>query len=142
VGALVWLVVGLIFIGAEVLSGDLILLMLAGGALSAAAVSAIFDTPLWVDGIVFAVVSLLLVFAVRPVAKRHMYNRPRLATNTEGLIGQHGVVVAAIDADSGQVKFGGGVWSARAAHPGDRFAEGESVTILEIDGATAVVWKG
>ncbi|ORM24119.1 NfeD family protein [Williamsia sp. 1135] len=141
-GALLWLVAGLILIGAEALSGDLILLMLAGGALSAAGVSAIFDPPLWVDGVVFAVVSLLLLFTVRPVAKRHMFSRPRLATNTEALVGQHGVVVAAITEDGGQVKFSGGIWSARAAHPGDRFDEGEAVTVLEIDGATAVVWKG
>jgi len=142
VSAIIWLVAGLILIGAEVLSGDLILLMLAGGALTAAGVSAVVDPPLWVDGAVFALMSLLLLFAVRPVAKRHMYSRPRLATNTEGLIGRHGVVVSAIDGDSGQVKFDGSVWSARAAHPGDRFAEGESVTVLDIEGATAVVWKG
>lgn len=141
-GALIWLVAGLVLIGAEALSGDLILLMLAGGALSAAGVSAVVDPPLWVDGIVFAVVSLLLLLTVRPVAKRHMFNRPRLATNTEALVGEHAVVVAAITEDGGQVKFSGGVWSARAAHPGDRFDEGESVTVLEIDGATAVVWRG
>lgn len=77
-GALLWLVAGLILIGAETLSGDLILLMVAGGALSAAGVSAVLDPPLWVDGVVFAVVSLLLLFAIRPVARRHMFTRPAL----------------------------------------------------------------
>jgi membrane protein implicated in regulation of membrane protease activity len=142
VGALLWLVAGLILIGAETLSGDLILLMLAGGALSAAGVSAVVDPPLWVDGVVFAVVSLLLLFAVRPIARRHMFTRPRLATNTEALVGKNALVIAPVDESGGQIRFSGGVWSARAAHPGDRFAEGESVTVLEIDGATAVVWKG
>ena len=141
-GALIWLVAGLILIGAETLSGDLILLMLAGGALSAAGVSAVFDPPLWVGGVVFAVVSLLLIFAVRPVARRHMFTRPRLATNTEALVGRQALVITPVDERSGQVKFSGEVWSARAATPGDHFAEGESVTVLEIDGPTAVVWKG
>lgn len=141
-GALLWLVAGLILIGAETLSGDLILLMLAGGALSAAGVSAVLDPPLWVDGVVFALVSLLLLFAVRPVARRHMFTRPRLATNTEALVGRQALVITPVDERGGQVKFGGEVWSARAATPGDHFAEGESVTVLEIDGPTAVVWKG
>lgn len=141
-GALLWLVAGLILVGAETLSGDLILLMLAGGALSAAGVSAVLDPPLWVDGVVFAVVSLLLLFAVRPVARRHMFTRPRLATNTEALVGRQALVITPVDERGGQVKFGGEVWSARAATPGDHFAEGESVTVLEIDGPTAVVWKG
>ena len=141
-GALLWLVAGLILVGAETLSGDLILLMLAGGALSAAGVSAVLDPPLWVDGVVFALVSLLLLFAVRPVARRHMFTRPRLATNTEALVGRQALVIAPVDERSGQVKFGGEVWSARAATPGDHFGEGESVTVLEIDGPTAVVWKG
>ena len=116
--------------------------MLAGGALSAAGVSAVLDPPLWVDGVVFAVVSLLLLFAVRPVARRHMFTRPRLATNTEALVGRQALVITPVDERGGQVKFGGEVWSARAATPGDHFAEGESVTVLEIDGPTAVVWKG
>lgn len=141
-GAILWLLAGLILIGAEALSGDLILLMLAGGALSAAGVSAVFDPPLWVDGVVFAVMSLLLLFAVRPIARRHMFTRPQLATNTEALVGAEAVVTAPVTVDGGQVKFGGDVWTARAAQIGDRFAEGESVTVLEIDGATAVVWKG
>ncbi len=47
-----------------------------------------------------------------------------------------GADIALLDVDGGEV------WSARAATPGDHFAEGESVTVLEIDGPTAVVWKG
>ena len=45
---------------AEVLTGDLFLLMLSGGALAAAGGAALFDAPIWVDGVLFLVVSVLL----------------------------------------------------------------------------------
>ena len=41
-GALIWLVAALALAGAEALTGDLFLLMLSGGALSAAGASAVF----------------------------------------------------------------------------------------------------
>jgi membrane protein implicated in regulation of membrane protease activity len=33
------------------------------------------------------------------------------------------------------------VWTARPYHDADSYEPGESVTVLHIDGATAVVWK-
>lgn len=69
-GALIWLVAALALAGAEALTGDLFLLMLSGGALSAAGASAVFGGPVWVDGVVFAAVSMLLLVAVRPALRR------------------------------------------------------------------------
>jgi membrane protein implicated in regulation of membrane protease activity len=43
---------------------------------------------------------------------------------------------------TGQVRVNGEIWSARAAHPGDMFSEGDRVQVVSIDGTTAVVWKG
>ncbi|MFW0794684.1 NfeD family protein [Gordonia sp. CPCC 205515] len=140
--ALVWLAVAIILVGAEMFIGDLVLLMLGGGALAAAATDAIFDPPLWVDGVVFAVVSILLLATVRPVAKRHMQTRPVLLTNTEALEGRHALVTERVDEHDGRVKIGGDVWSARTMSPGDVIEPGTEVTVVQIDGATAVVWKG
>ena len=139
--ALLWLAAALILVGAEALSGELVLLMLAGGALAASGV-ALFDLPLVVDGIVFAGVSVLLLGAVRPVAKRHLMRRPMLATNAEALQGKTATVVTTVDGHGGQVRLDGSVWSARALHESDVFESGQDVMVMQIDGATAVVWKG
>ncbi|NED62065.1 NfeD family protein, partial [Streptomyces sp. SID10244] len=54
--ALMWLVAAILLVIAEMFVGDLVLLMLGGGALAAAGVDLVFDPPLWVDAVTFAVV--------------------------------------------------------------------------------------
>ncbi len=67
--AVIWLIAGLALIAAEVLSGEFVLLMLGGGALAAAGASALVGGgPLLGVG-VFAVASVLLLFAVRPALR-------------------------------------------------------------------------
>lgn len=140
--ALIWLAAAIVLLIGEIFSGDLVLLMLGGGALATAGVDVAFDPPIWVDGVVFAVVSILLVVLVRPVAKRHMLSRPRVLTNTEALEGKQAVVTALVDGRDGRVRIGGEIWSARSMDPEQTIEPGEQVTIVQIDGATAVVWKG
>src|SRR3978361_2394091 len=69
-GALIWLVAALALAGAGGLTGDLFLLMLSGGALSAAGATALLGGPVWVDGAVFAAVSILLLVLVRPALRK------------------------------------------------------------------------
>ena len=74
--ALIWLVAALGLAGAEALTGDMFLLMLGGGALAAAGTSWLFDWPVWADGLVFLVVSVLLLVrrparAAAPDTVRH-----------------------------------------------------------------------
>ncbi len=140
--ALLWLAAALVLVIAEMFGGELVLLMLGGGAAAAAGVDYLFDAPIWVDGVVFAVVSVLLLVMVRPVAKRHMLSRPQLLTNTEALPGKHATVTERVDSRDGRVKIGGDVWSARSMDPSDVIEAGTQVTVVEIDGATAVVWRG
>ncbi|GAA14373.1 NfeD family protein [Gordonia alkanivorans] len=138
--ALLWLAAAIVLVVAEMFGGELVLLMLAGGALAAAGVDFVWEPPLWVDGLVFAAVSMLLLVAVRPVAKRHMLNRPSVLMNTEALEGQPAVVTETVDGDDGRVKIGGDIWSARSVDPAQVLEPGTHVTVVEIDGATAVVW--
>lgn len=137
--ALAWLVLGIVLVITEMFGGELVLLMLAGGALAAAGVDVAFDPPLWIDFVVFSAVSVLLLAAVRPVAKRHLLTRPRILTNVEALPGQQAVVLERVDVRDGRVKIGGDIWSARTDQPGDVFDAGTHVMVVEIDGATAVV---
>jgi membrane protein implicated in regulation of membrane protease activity len=139
--ALLWLIAALGLAGAEVLTGDLFLLMLGGGALAAAGTSWLFDWPVWADGLVFLVVSVLLLVLVRPALRRRMLSSQIPETPVAALEGKSALVLDRITAHQGQVKLEGEVWSARPLNEGDVYNPGDQVTVLRIDGATAVVWK-
>jgi membrane protein implicated in regulation of membrane protease activity len=140
--ALVWLVVGVLLIAAEVLSGNFVLLMLGLAGLGASATVALgFGVP--ASGAVFAIGSVALMLLARPALKQHMMRAiPHHRTNVEGLIGSRATVVSTVDAQGGQVKIGGDLWSARAFDETQAFEPGRNVTVMEISGATAIVWDG
>lgn len=142
VAAIIWLIAGIALAAAEALTGDFFLLMLAGGALATAGISAITDFPVWADAIVFGLVSLVLVLGVRPILLRRFASPPELATNAAALTGKSAVVLEQVAANEGQVKLGGEVWTARPLDETEVYAPGTTVTVMEIDGATAVVWRG
>jgi membrane protein implicated in regulation of membrane protease activity len=139
--AVIWLIVALGLAGTEALTGDMFLLMLGGGALAAAASSWLLDLPIWADGAVFLVVSVLLVSLVRPVLRRRLTPPQSLSTGIEALVGKRALVLDRVARDEGQVKVDGQVWTARPLNEGDEFEPGEQVTVMRIDGATAVVWQ-
>ena len=139
--ALIWLVFALGLAGAEALTGDMFLLMLAGGALAASGSSWLLDWPVWADGAVFLVVSVLLLALVRPALKRRMLSGVGLPDPAKALEGRAALVLAPVSRDAGQVKLDGEVWTARPLNDNDVFESGDQVTVVHIDGATAVVSK-
>ncbi|QWW20458.1 NfeD family protein [Schaalia sp. 19OD2882] len=134
-----WWVLAAVALGViEVLSVDLIFLMFGIGALAAALASAL-GAPLWVQVGVFAVVSLLLLFLVRPWAKSHLARSvPNVRTNSQGLVGEVAVVRDRVTSLEGRVLLAGEEWSARADQNWE-IPVGTRVRVLAIDGATAVV---
>ncbi|WP_187682978.1 NfeD family protein [Nocardia wallacei] len=140
--AIVWLVAGILLAAAEMLTGDFTLLMLGAAALATAGFSGLADTSLIVDAIVFGVSSAALVFLVRPMLLRRFATPPPTPTNVDALPGKTARVLEAVNEHTGRVKIGGEVWSARPLDPGEEYAEGETVYVMKIDGAHAVVWKG
>ena len=87
---------------------------------------------------VFALVSIGLVTFARPWLKRRLHGE-LVQTNADALIGRKAVAVSAVDGHSGQVRLDGDVWSARAFDDHQAISPGDSVTVVEIAGATAVV---
>lgn len=138
--ALVWLIVALALAGAEVLTGDLFLLMLGGGALAAAGSTLLFDD-LWVHGVVFLAASILLLVGVRPVLRRHLSSGKGLPEPMKELEGRSALVLDRVARHEGQVKLEGQVWTARPLNESDVYQPGDHVTVVHIDGATAVVSK-
>ncbi|MGB7869521.1 MAG: NfeD family protein [Mycobacterium sp.] len=139
--ALIWLIVAFGLAGVEALTGDMFMLMLSGGALAAAGSSWLLNPPIWVDGAVFLVVSVLLLVLVRPMLRRRLTPAKGLPTGVQALEGKSALVLDRVARDEGQVKLDGQVWTARPMNEGDVFEPGDQVTVLHIDGATAVVWK-
>lgn len=138
---LIWLILALGLAGAEALTGDMFLLMLSGGALAAAGSAALFGFPVWVDGLVFLVVSVLLVALVRPALRRRLLSGGAGDAGIAALEGRHALVLDQVSQHSGQVKLEGEVWSARPLDEHEVYEPGDEVTVMHIDGATAVVWK-
>ncbi|MFE3543354.1 NfeD family protein [Nocardia sp. NPDC059177] len=140
--ALVWLIAGIVLAAAEMLTGDLTLLMLGVAALGTAGVSAAAGLPLWGDALVFGAVAGVLFLGVRPVLRRRFGTPPPIPTNVDALTGKSALVLEDVAAHSGRVKLGGEVWTARPLDPNDVYETGVTVYVMKIDGATAVVWKG
>ena len=138
--SLIWLVCGVGLVAAEALTGDMSLLMLGGGALATAGFS-LLGLPVWADGAVFLLVSVLLLVLVRPVMRRRLSAGDGIPEPAKALEGKHAQVVDRITRDQGQVKLDGEVWTARPLNEDDSYEPGDQVTVMRIDGATAVVWR-
>lgn len=139
---LIWLIAAGVLAIAEALSLDLFLIMLAGAALATAGVAAL-GAPVVVQVGVFAITALGLVAVVRPLAHRRL--RQELPsterTGIEALKGRNAVVVRTVDQHGGRVKLAGEEWSAEAYDPTQVLPVGSTVQVMEIRGATAVVWS-
>jgi len=138
--ALVWLVLAVGLAVAEALTGDMFLLMLSGGALASAGSSWLLGVPLWAEGAVFLVISVLLLVGVRPVLRRRLTAGTGLPEPVRALEGKRALVLDRVDQHRGQVKLDGEVWTARS-YTDDVYQPGEQVTVMHIDGAPAVVWR-
>jgi len=108
-------------------------------AATLAAIVAVAGAGLAAQWIVFIAASLASLLVLRPIARRHLRTPASLRTGTAALVGGRAIVLERVDADGGQVKIGGEVWSARAYDEDDAFEPGVRVEIMKIDGATALV---
>jgi membrane protein implicated in regulation of membrane protease activity len=134
-----WIVAAGVLAVAEILTGGtLVLLMIAGGAAAGGLASALGAPPAASVGI-FALVSVALLGVVRPIARRHMRTPRAVRTGVAALVGTEAVVLEAVDGKDGRIKLAGEVWSARAYDGESAFTVGQTVQVLEIDGATALI---
>ena len=135
----IWLIVFVVCIVAEIISMGLTTIWFAGGALVAAVVSA-FGAPLWLQIALFAVVSLVLLYFTRPIAVKY-FNKDRVKTNAESLVGKQAIVISEIDnlQGIGQVTVGGQEWTARTTQEGISLPVGSVVVIRAISGVKLMV---
>lgn len=134
-----WLVLLILFIVIEVATLGLTTIWFAGGALAAIFV-ALLGAPIWLQVVFFFAISLLLLLFTRPVAVRY-FNRNRVRTNVESMIGRQAIVTSEIDniQGIGQATVGGQEWSARSRDDKVRIAVGTVVNIVAINGVKLIV---
>ncbi|WP_375498716.1 NfeD family protein [uncultured Jatrophihabitans sp.] len=136
---LLWLIAAGVFAAAEAATLTLVLLMVGGGA-AAAAVTAALGGPVLLQFAVAIVVTFALLGVVRPVAQRHMLPGSGTVTGAEALIGRTAVVLSTVDATDGRVRLNGAEWSARSLDEQQVLPAGREVRVVQISGATAVVY--
>lgn len=136
--SIIWLVAAIIFLIIEALSVQLISIWLAGGAI-VAMVLALFNVNFWIQVLVFAIVSLLLIILTRPLVKRILSKNVE-ATNADRSIGKEAAVTSEINnvLGKGQVNLAGQIWSARSSDD-SVINEGETVIVEKIDGVKLIV---
>jgi len=135
---IIWVIAASVLAGGEILTLGFFLGPLAIAAAIAAIVAAI-GAPVELQVAVWVIASGASLAFIRPIAKRHMRTPARLKSGTAALVGSRAVVLERVDADRGQVKIGGEIWTARAYDEDDVFEPGARVDVMKIDGATALV---
>jgi membrane protein implicated in regulation of membrane protease activity len=136
---LLWLIAAGLFAAGEIVSLDLVLLMFAGGALGGMAV-ALAGGATALQLIAFIAVSGVLLALVRPLAQKHLTEgTPLQLDGVDTVIGRTAKVTREVDFSGGRIRMGADEWTARTQHSGESFGVGETVRILQVDGATAVV---
>lgn len=112
--AILWFFLLILFIFLEASTLAVVSVWFAAGSLTAM-VAALFGAPLWLQILLFVLVSLALLLALRPITGNLL--KPKVkGTNLDAVIGSEGVVIEEISNRNGQgrVKLGGMEWSARS----------------------------
>lgn len=135
----IWLIIAVVLLIVEIMTLDLVLVMLCGGALAAAIAAGAGVDSILAQVLIWAIVAILLLVFVRKWALAKLRGRPTSGeTNTAAYAGMPGVALSTVGVAGGRIKFNGEVWSART-QAGESIAEGDKIVVLHIDGATAVV---
>lgn len=136
-----WLVLLILCMVVEAFTLGLTSIWFAGGAL-VAIFATLLHAPVFVQVILFFLVSLLMLFFTRPLAVKY-FNRDRIKTNVESMVGRQAIVTGVIDnlQAAGQVTVNGQEWSARSWDDGVRIPEGAVVSVVAISGVKLIVRK-
>lgn len=138
-GLLLWVLVAVALAVGEVLTPGLFFLGPVALAAGAAAVADLLGAGTVGALIVFIVCSIASLAILRPIARRHVRMPAISRTGTDALVGRKAIVTRQVNAVGGRVRVGGEEWSARAYIGDQVLAEGQTVDIVQIEGATALV---
>jgi membrane protein implicated in regulation of membrane protease activity len=134
-----WLVLAVALGVAEMVSLDLVLIMVAVGAV-VGALAALASFPIILQILLAAGASTAMLALVRPNLVKKLHQGPDLVSGMDKLVWQQAVVTEALSAHHpGRVKLAGEIWSARPYDESMTIASGQMVEVFAIRGATAYV---
>lgn len=136
---LVWVVIAALLAIGELLTPGLFFLGPVAVAAAAAAVAAALGAGAVIAVLVFLVGSVASLGVLRPIARSHLKLPMLSRTGTDALVGRKATVTRRVDGAGGRVRIGGEEWSARSYLDGEVYAEGATVGVVKIEGATALV---
>jgi membrane protein implicated in regulation of membrane protease activity len=134
-----WLALAAALGVAEMFSLDLILIMLAVGAV-AGMLTGLVGGAFILQVLVAAGASVAMLALVRPNIVARLHTGPELRLGHGKLVGQRGVVTEQITSvEPGRIRLAGEIWSAAPYDENLTISPGETVEVFEIRGATAYV---
>ena len=139
--SVVWIIVAAVLGAAEIFTLTAALGLLAVAALAAAGTAALGFGP-FAQFIIFAVVAVAGLVVVRPLVTRQLRPRhgPQHRFGVAALVGRQAKVVQEVTGHAGRVRIGGEEWSARSYDETLVIPAGSTVDVIEIEGATALVY--
>jgi membrane protein implicated in regulation of membrane protease activity len=135
--ALIWILVGLVLLGAETLLPGVFLLWVGLAAIGTGLMLLATTPPFWVTVTVF-IVLLAAGIGVALRLRRLAPGRPQVNTPTSGLVGRAGVMVEP-GATGLRVRVGDSDWAARLPRDIATAPSGTRVRVEGVDGTTLVV---
>jgi membrane protein implicated in regulation of membrane protease activity len=134
-----WTLAAVLLIIVEILTAGFVLGSF-GIAAFITAVVAYIGFPIEFQLIVFIASSLVIFFALRPIAKKYLAPKKKIETNVHRLIGKKAIVIETIDnfRQTGRVKIDGDDWRARTESQ-EIIPVGREVIIKVVDSATLIV---
>ncbi len=137
---MLWIWIGLIviFVIVEAATVQLVTVWFAVGGI-AGLIAYTFGLEIWMQILIFAVVSAVALAVTRPFVKRFTKGRKQ-PTNADRYIGQEATVTEPIsnELSKGAVRIGGLEWTARTVDNSE-VDKGERVTVEAIEGAKLLV---
>ena len=136
----IWLSLAFLLAIAEIMSLDLVLIMLAVGALAGAGVAVIAPSLWWLQILVASGISIMMLLLLRPTLLAKVRNMPGYRSSADKMVGSSGVAISQIDKSGGEIKVDGQSWSARPYSSDLVIEQGTEIEVYEIDGVIAVVY--
>ena len=137
----VWLTAAIGLGALELVSLDLVLIMLAGGAM-VGLLTALAHGPVALQIILALISSVALLGVIRPGVVKRLHSGPDLRIGAEALIGKRATVLRELaHSTPGRVKIDGEEWTAEPYDEDDTIEAGAVVDVVQIKGATAYVLR-
>lgn len=139
---IVWLVFIFVCVIIELLTLEFTFLMISVGSLGGLGAN-LLDFPWWLQILIAAILSVLLILTIRPLLLRVMRKGADLRpTNVAALMGLSGQTLSTLGESGGLVKLANGeTWTARLDDSARNLnvEQGKTVVVTAIEGSTAVV---